>query len=273
MIGGGTAEGPSVLVVDDEPGICRALCTYLSGEGYRAHSASSAEQALALLQRETPEVALVDLRLPGMDGLTLLKEIQRRCPAIEIVLITAFGGADTVIHATQEGAYAYMPKPLDLDEVGRVVRRTLERRAVAVAATGDDGAHSGVAVLCGSSPSVTELRDGIAALVADPRPTLIVGEVGSGREALAAALHAASRGRAEPFRSVHCATAEADEALEAIAEGAPGLLFLVELGELSVEQAECVIRRSAGRLRCALHREARRTSRTCPSWHETRAGR
>src|ERR1041384_3610911 len=131
-----------VLVVDDDPAICEALTRALSEE-LDLHVASSAEAALSKVSSLAPDVVLSDVRMPGMDGLEFLKLLRERAPSVDVVLMSAFDDMPTAVAAMREGAREFLPKPLDLFAVRRVIagvvedRRTRERARVA---RGDAGA-------------------------------------------------------------------------------------------------------------------------------------
>jgi two-component system response regulator HydG len=237
-----------VLVVDDEPGICRALSRYLAAEGHRVHSVSSGEEALTFVRSERLDVALVDLRLPGMDGMTVLERMRAIRPEMEIVLITAFGGADTAIRAIQQGAYSYVPKPLDLEEIGRLVRRTIARRPIVVHASAAPEGEPWELVLQGPSAEVRQLRDTISDCARRADPVLFAGEVGSGREAAARALHRQLGADVGSFRLEHCSAFRAgriDSILSEIGGTATAFWFLAELGEPDPSLTETVVQRFA----------------------------
>ena len=269
------SEGATVLVVDDEPGICRALSEYLVAEGHHALTASSAEEALKALDVLKPQVAFVDLRLPGMNGLSLLKEMRRRRHDLQIVLITAYGGPDAAIQATQAGAYAYLPKPFDIEEVGRIVRRSLARSAAAVSATeAPDGAPWEL-VLSGTSPGASRLREQLRACARRTAPVLLAGEFGSGREAAAQALHASLEFASVPFVPVRCSVlvpGEIDGTLDQIAGNSPALWFLMDLDDLEPESVASVLQRVSSKSETGWPRviaSARRSPRPVPPRPQT----
>lgn len=250
----GRQDRATVLVVDDEPGICRALSEYLAAEGHVALTASNAEEGLKLASLG-PQVAFVDLRLPGMDGLSLLKQLRSLRPDLQIVLITAFGGTDAAIQATQAGAYAYLPKPFDIDEVGRIVRRALARPPVAVIPAEPRALAPWELALVGPSAPASRLRDQIRACARDSAPVALVGEFGSGRESAAQSLYASRPFLTVPFLSIHCGTLETgemDAVLDQMAGDSPRFWFLVEAQDLGATTLASLLQRvsCAGRDAC-----------------------
>ena len=120
---------PRILIVDDEPTICWALREALTDEGFVVELAASAEEGLIAAARSRPDAMLLDVRLPGQDGLSAIHSFRERIGSAPIVVMTAFGNLDTAVRAVEQGAFDYLIKPFDLDQVIQIVRR-----AVAVAA-------------------------------------------------------------------------------------------------------------------------------------------
>src|SRR3982750_3636173 len=115
-----------ILIVDDEASICWAFREFLTDEGHQVDVASSAEEGLKLAEARVPDAVVLDVRLPGMDGLSALPEFRSRVGASPIVVITAFGNLDTAVRAMEGGAFDYLVKPFDLDQAAAVIDRALE---------------------------------------------------------------------------------------------------------------------------------------------------
>ena len=118
-----------VLVADDERSICEAFGVLLEAEGHTPLSASTGEEALRLVRAARPDMVFVDVRMPGMDGLALLKEIRRFDPALPVVVMTAYGTLETAAEALRNEAFDYLGKPLDLAQIRQVMRRALHAPA------------------------------------------------------------------------------------------------------------------------------------------------
>src|SRR5579872_1690517 len=117
----------SILIVDDEPAICWAFREALSDDGHKVRVVASAEEALRMTEQGwRPDVVVMDVRLPGIDGLSALGQLRERIGATPVVVVTAFGSLDTAVRAIEEGAYDYLVKPFDLDQAVEVLRRALE---------------------------------------------------------------------------------------------------------------------------------------------------
>jgi len=197
-----------VLVVDDEVGMLALLRNYLTREGYEIHTAPSGETALQFLEEHDFDVVLTDLRMGGMDGLALVREIHATRPDTQVVLMTAFGGIDIAVEAIKAGAYHFVAKPVKLPEVGALVRKALterdlrrENRELRQAVE----ARYSFGQLLGKSAVMQRLFGLLERLAATSSTVLIQGESGTGKELVARALHYHSARRRHPFVPVNCA--------------------------------------------------------------------
>ncbi len=243
-----------VLVVDDEPALRMMVGAVLLDEGWDVTEAPSAEAALDLLPGARPDVILLDMRMPGMDGLEALGAIRAKSPGVPVVMLTAFGTVGSAVDAMKRGAFDYLTKPADNDELvavlgkayeySRLVSENLELRREA------DMAPE-LREIIGQSEGIQRVKGLIAQAGASEATVLITGESGTGKELVAAALHAASPRVRGPLIKVNCA-ALPGELLESelfgyvkgaftgavkdkpgrfqLASG--GTLFLDEIGEL-----------------------------------------
>ena len=188
-----------ILVVDDEESICWSFREFLGDEGHRVETAASAEDALRRAIEIRPDAVVLDVRLPGIDGLTALQGLRERTGGSPIVVMTAFGDLDTAVRAVEIGAFDYLVKPFDLDQAAAVVRRALEAgkgpgRSGLPPKTSDLGD-----VLVGSSAPMQALFQRIALVASADVPVLITGESGTGKELVARALHRYGARRDGPF--------------------------------------------------------------------------
>jgi DNA-binding NtrC family response regulator len=243
-----------ILVVDDEPSIRFSLAELLEEAGHEVREAAHAPAALALLEEAPADLVISDLTMPAMDGLQLLDEVRSRHPGSLFVLMTAHGDERTAVRALKDGAYDYLPKPFDNEEIRALVRRAHEVLALrAENARLRQELAGELHGLIGDSPAI---RD-VARIVRRAAPTdatvLITGESGTGKEVVARALHAESRRRAGPFVALNCsalpgelveselfghlkgAFTGADRDREGMFEAAEGgTLFLDEIGDLAL---------------------------------------
>ena len=202
------ADAPrQILVVDDEPNLRRVLGAQLSRDGYEVHAASDGEEALRILQEQYIDVVITDLRMPRLDGLELLRRALALEPELPVVIITAHGTVDNAVEALKSGAFDYITKPFDQNEVRNVVKKALRTRALAAEEARQErpvppGARYGI---IGDSRPIQELRAIIDRVADTPSSVVITGEVGTGKQLVARALHDASVRRDAPFISLNCA--------------------------------------------------------------------
>lgn len=190
-----------LLVVDDEPSICWALSRLGQSLGHEVVTASSAEQALELVACQPPDAVVLDVRLPGMDGLTAMKQLRQRCGEPPIIVITAYGDLNTAVEAVRQGAFEYLIKPFDLQTAERAMRRALARGPQVPPGVRAEN----VAGLVGRSPVMQEVFKRIALVAASEASVLLCGESGTGKELAARAIHRYSRRADGPFVAVNLA--------------------------------------------------------------------
>jgi two-component system response regulator AtoC len=205
-----------IVVADDDRTIRRNLVLLLRAEGYETLEAADGRQALALIAGEAPDAVLLDLKMPGRDGMEVLAELGPRLADLPVIVITALGGSAAAIEAMRRGAYDYLTKPFDLDEVLLTLRRALRQRALAeelrsLRAQADQGSsepgeegEEEEPQLVGQSAAMREVFKAIGLAAATDAPVLIVGESGTGKELVAAALHRHSDRATGPFIRVNC---------------------------------------------------------------------
>jgi two-component system response regulator AtoC len=255
-------EKQQVLIVDDEPNLRKILSAQLSRDGYDVLTAEDGEQGLQILREHHIDLVVTDLKMPKVDGMALLREALREDPELPVVMITAHGTVDTAVEALKIGAFDYLTKPFDKDEVRQIVAKALKSRQLSrtEASPSPKTAETRFGII-GNSQSLTDLY-GVLERVADtPSTVLITGESGTGKELVARALHDHSSRRDKPFIKVNCA-AIPKELLESelfgyergaftgavsskpgrfeLANG--GTLFLDEIGEIPVEMQVKLLR-------------------------------
>ena len=196
-----------ILLVDDDPGLLRLLSIRLRAEKYEVEAVESAHRALAVLNRFEPDLVITDLRMDKMDGIGLLKELQERSPGLRVLIVTAHGTIPDAVAATQSGAFGFLTKPIDKQELLDHVERALKVSTPAPAE--DDWADD----IITRNPLMRE-RLSQARMVADSGTrVLITGESGTGKELMAQAIHRASHRRDGPFVALNC-SAMAEHLLE-----------------------------------------------------------
>jgi len=196
-----------ILLVDDDPGLLRLLSIRLRAEQYEVEAVESAERALTVLHRFRPDLVITDLRMDKMDGIGLLKELQGRSPGLRVVIITAHGTIPDAVVATQSGAFGFLTKPIDKDELMLTVERALK---VSGSVDVDD---DWAAEIITRNQRVREILAQAKMVAATDARVVITGESGTGKELLAKAIHRASARKDNKFVAINC-SAMADELLE-----------------------------------------------------------
>ncbi|WP_240906985.1 sigma-54-dependent transcriptional regulator [Paludisphaera rhizosphaerae] len=202
-----------ILIAEDDRAIRFSLSHTLKAEGFQVIEAGDGDEALALIEQEGPDAVLLDLKMPNRDGLSVLAELGSRLAELPVIVITAYGGSAAAIEAMRRGAYDYLSKPFDLDEVQLTLQRALRQRALAFEVkalrarteTSDEPAEDDAEPeLVGRSAAMREVFKAIGLAAATDAPVLIVGESGTGKELVATALHRHSDRAAGPFIRVNC---------------------------------------------------------------------
>jgi two-component system nitrogen regulation response regulator GlnG len=218
-----------ILVVDDDQSVATAFERFLRHEGHTCLLASNAEDALRLTDERRPSLAFMDVRMPGVDGLQALGMFRSRFPEVYVVNITAHGTSQTSIDAMRAGAFEYVTKPLDLDELRTVIDHALAARA---GTPETDAAQLPRAALVGDSPSMQEVFKLIGVLAANDVPALIVGERGTGKELVVATIHRNSGRHDQPFVTIDSETLPADDVDAEIARLEQGSVHLAAVHKL-----------------------------------------
>jgi DNA-binding NtrC family response regulator len=200
--------GATLLVADDDPVARDLLTEVLVRDGYRVRAAADGETCLQAAAGEPVDLALVDLRMPGLDGLAVLRRLAAIQPGLPVVILTAFGSIDTAIEAIRAGAYDYLSKPFRMEEIRLVVRRALEAQRLL-----HENRHyreelrerNRVENLVGQSTPMVAIYKLVARVAGLDTTVLILGETGTGKEVVARAIHYASARSDRPFVVVDCA--------------------------------------------------------------------
>jgi len=196
-----------VLLVEDDPAVRRSVEGSLRDEGFEVTATENAEHALALIGDLRPDVVLSDIRMPGLDGLELLEILHERAPAIDVVLMTAYDDMPTVVRAMRGGATDFLVKPVKLQELRSVLKRTLADRQAREQArqTVESAAEEyRLDALIGRDPRMIEVYKRVGQVAGTPVNALIRGETGTGKGLVARAIHYNSPHASAPFVAVNC---------------------------------------------------------------------
>ena len=252
---------PTILIVDDEPGVRTALSGVLRDEGYAVEAVPSGEACLERVIRGGIDLIVLDVWLPGMDGLATLARLRERQVDAQVVLISGHGNIESAVRAIKLGAFDFVEKPLSLEKTVLVVRNALRQRRLEAENRALRARVDRHQAMVGESYAMRQLREQVAMAAPTNGRVLIYGENGTGKEMVARMIHALSRRHAAPFVEVNCA-AIPEELIESelfghvrgaftgavadrrgkfeVADG--GTLFLDEIGDMSLKTQAKVLR-------------------------------
>ena len=196
-----------ILVVDDDPGLLKLMQVRLEAVDYQVRLATSGSQALSLMSDEMPDLAIVDLKMEDMDGITLLEKQCQICPNLPVIILTAHGTIASAVEATKKGAYDYLTKPFDAQDLLRRIEKALEiyrlRGEVERLQNLVEERYRFEHIIT-SSDNMQQILRQVAQIAATDSTVCLYGESGTGKELIAKALHVASRRSAGPFIAVNC---------------------------------------------------------------------
>ena len=198
-------SGETILVVDDDLYIREALEDRLASLGYKVVLAADSDQALTRIERDSPQLVLLDIELPRIKGMEVLNEIRRRDIDVPVIMITAYGSIDLAVEAMRHGAYDFIPKPFKPGHVGLVVQKALERqrlrKGVEILSEEVDMRYR---LIAGSSAQMKQAIDAAKKAAASRSTVLLLGESGTGKELFARAIHNCSERTDRPFVAINC---------------------------------------------------------------------
>jgi len=255
-----------IMVVDDEENICEALAAWFQKDGYRVETAGSGPEALERMQQKPCDVYLVDIKMPGMDGLELLAGLKERQPDVDVIMITAHGSIQTAVEAMKRGACDYLCKPFDPDQLSLLMERVIASKALRDEniALREQLAEQREAIFDGfiaKSETMQKVFSMIEDVAPSSAPVLITGETGVGKELIAHTIHTHSELSYGPFVAINCG-ALSETLLESELFGHEmgaftgaakarrgrlemannGTLFLDEVGEISTKMQVALLR-------------------------------
>jgi two-component system nitrogen regulation response regulator NtrX len=200
----------TVLVIDDEKDIRTSLAGILEDEGYQVFCAESGLEGIDMAQHELPDLILLDIWMPGMDGLETLEQLKKVLPQVTVIMISGHGTIETAVRATKLGAFDFIEKPLSLEKVLISVANALHLQELKVENAELKRSVSADSELVGETPAIVAIREQIRRVASSSSPVLISGENGSGKDWIACSIHCNSPRRERPFVTVHCSTLPED---------------------------------------------------------------
>lgn len=198
-----------IIVVDDDESIRISLKQVLAKEGHVVTVAENGLLALEQLKKYQFDLAFVDLKMPGIDGMSLLKEIRNHDPRIDVVIVTGFATVETAVEAMKYGAYDYIQKPFSIETIRQVLKKNVEKRSILQ--TGEVkqlkfDRNGQIETIIGESPRMLEIYDLVQKVAPTDSTVLITGETGTGKELIAKAIHFNSLRKTKPFLTVDCSS-------------------------------------------------------------------
>jgi DNA-binding NtrC family response regulator len=284
-----------ILIVDDETIVRQSLADWFQQDGYEVHTAQNAKEALRVVAEHPADIAFLDIKMPGMDGLTLQARLAEAQPDLTVIVMTAYASVESAVTALKAGAYDYITKPFDPEELSLLVRRAAEHRSLRTEnqrLKEQLEAVASPAPIVSRSPAMERVKEMIQAVAESDATVLIRGESGTGKELIARAVHARSARRYGPLVVVNCGalaegvleselfghekgafTGAASQHRGVFEQAHGGTLFLDEVGELPLDLQARLLRvletfevRRVGaeravrvdvKLVCATHRDLR----------------
>ncbi len=202
-------SSPRILIVDDEPDMLENCSRILSRQGYACTTAGDGTSALVILEREMPDLLLTDFKMPGMDGMALLRRAHEIDPALPVIMITGFATIESAVTAVKEGAFDYLPKDFSVDQLRVAVERALRHRGLQLENRNLRQQLQqvlGLENIVGRSPAIVQVFELVKKAARSEANILVLGESGTGKELIARAIHANSPRASQPFVPVDCAS-------------------------------------------------------------------
>jgi DNA-binding NtrC family response regulator len=197
-----------IIVVDDDESIRQTICNYLKREKFETSSAADGDEGLELIKRISPDLVISDIRMPGLNGLELMKKVKEFEPGTHFILMTAYDDMDITIEAMKKGAYDYLEKPIEIEKLTIAINRALENKKLSdklkTVIESDDDSEKNKNTIVGKAPVMRSIFKKIGQVADNRVTTLIQGESGTGKELVARAIHISGITKGYPFVAVNC---------------------------------------------------------------------
>ena len=258
-----TALQPSILVIDDDHALLETYTVFLA-DHFRLHTAESGEDGLCVLEKEDINIILLDMRLPGMDGMEVLRRAKALDENVDVIVVTGLKSIRVAVEAIKLGAYDYLVKPFEVDEVLSLLWRTIERQSLVrevLYLRAEVDRHQDMGNIIGQNKTMQQLYDLVCRVADTPATVLVSGESGTGKELIARAIHQQSQRRSKPFVAMNCAaiseslveselfghergafTGAVEKHLGKFELAHTGVLFLDEIGSLRLDMQAKLLR-------------------------------
>lgn len=202
-----------VLIVEDKSSMARMLKETLEAEGYRAAVAPDGKAGIRMIADESPDIVLTDLKLPGADGIKVLKASKEQNPLRPVIVMTAYGSVQTAVEAMKEGAFDFITKPFDIDHLLMLIRRAIDNRRLItenILLKEEFSSKVGMPEIVGKSRGIVEVAENVRKVAPTKTTVLILGESGTGKELFARAIHQLSDRKDSPYVAINCAAIPRD---------------------------------------------------------------
>ncbi len=253
-----------ILLIEDDPKICESLNNYFNTESLKLYTLADGKEALENIDNLKPDLVLLDINLPGMSGIEILKEMKEKELKIPVIVITGFISTEAAIETMKQGAYEFVTKPFQLEKLAKIVDKALQEKKGGGDSSGfgrEDRPEGEEDVIVGKSPEIVEIAKLIGQVAPTDASVLVMGESGTGKELVARAIHRNSLRKDKPFLSVNCAalpealleselfgyekgafTGAYQRKLGKFEQGDKGTIFLDEIADMSLMTQSKVLR-------------------------------
>jgi len=232
-----------IIIIDDEASILKLMGQVATRMGHQVFMHLTGKEGMAAMETEKPELLIVDLKIPDMNGLQIIQDCRARYPQTEVVMVTGYGSVETAVEAMKLGAFDYLTKPFDLEDLQRTINRAMQKTGGAPASNTSGAVRGEPAIqltgssnLIGQSPQVKEILALVGKVANKDSPVLLEGEFGSGKQMVARAIHNTSRRKDASFKVLHCSALPAELLDQELFGGANTIFYRADGGTVVLEE-------------------------------------